>query len=276
MWSRGIRLLVVVAFLTAGAVVLQGICKDVDVLVYETPVFKGWCEGASEPGFKEEVAGFYNKTIVGLAGEYGYDFQSAGDFFNMVQVIQEVYGNIEAWPETFTAFVDAIMQAVKEVYGSCMPPDPGGGPWTQMTQTNTASTYYEALTSCGYDPQKKLFTAVIEIRQPFGFGGTIPGPGSWEHVQFCVDWNEDGVFQPWESEGIGRVHLHNDSRQGEPNWYFAVIHRPTAGLKTAPLNGRTLQARAVLSWMMVPTKCSLAASGIIWGNELSFQIRLDP
>lgn len=274
----------------AGATLQGQPCEEI--------LFEGYCAEATEPSMKEWFAWDYCNAILEIAPSYGYFFETAGEFFDYVVDIQEEYGNIASAPIEFQNLLTAVNEAMIEQYGDCMAPGYGSlspyyanalglsqsvsGPWLTMTQTGTASTYYERLIACGFNVtsvagvQTRRFTAVIEIRQPFGFGGTIPGPGSFEHVNFFVDWNDDGVFQPWESEGIGTAHLNDNSGLGNPLWYFSIVHSPTAGLSTAPLNGRTLQVRAILSWMMLPLKGSIGTSGVIWGNELTFQIRLDP
>lgn len=144
-------------------------------------------------------------------------------------------------------------------------------PWTPTTQiiTNTGSVFYEALTSCGYHPQKKQAACAIEIRQRFGFGG-MPGggPGSNEHVLFCVDLGAGLV-----PINIGSVHLHDERFGVPPRWYFAALIPANTALASRPLDGTTYGARAILSWLWAPTNCNFRP---VWGNQIDFRIRLDP
>lgn len=135
--------------------------------------------------------------------------------------------------------------------------------------TNTGSTYYEAMTSCGYHPQKKQAACVIEIRQRFGFAG-VPGggPGSFENVLFCVDLGAGLV-----PINVGTVHVHDEAFGVQPRWYFAALIPANGALAARPLNGMTYAARAILSWAWAPNNCNFRP---VWGNQIDFRIRLDP
>lgn len=148
------------------------------------------------------------------------------------------------------------------------------GQFTQVI-TNTGSTFWESLTGCGYHPQRKELTCPIEIRQRWGYGGppAIQPAGSFEYVQFCVQYG--GILVPVNVSG---VHLHDEIYGVPPNWYMTAViaadgdRRPD--LFTQPLNGRTLRARAILSWAINPFgNCNFVP---IWGNQADFHIRLDP
>lgn len=128
------------------------------------------------------------------------------------------------------------------------------------------SLYYEQMRCCGYDPRKQLFGCPIDIKQPTGFGWA-PLPGSEEHVLTCVDFGAG--FEPVARDS---VHLAN-AVTGGPIWQFAVIARASQRLSGLPLNGRTLRARSILSWELIPTDCKYRPT---WGNALEYQIRLDP
>ena len=143
--------------------------------------------------------------------------------------------------------------------------------------TNTGSTFWEAITSCGYHPQRKELTCPIEIRQRFGYGGppAIQPAGSFEYVQFCVDMGTGLGLRPVNVSG---VHLHDEVFGVAPNWYLTAVVAADGDrhpdLFVAPLNGRTLKARAILSWGINPFgRCNFIP---IWGNQADFHIRLDP
>lgn len=180
-------------------------------------------------------------------------------------------------------------------YGGCVAQDPGPDPGAVCTVggtlpaldtgdvtdainptwpptqviTNTGSTYYEALTSCGYHPQRKMAACVVEIRQRFGFAG-VPGfgPGSFEHVLLCVDLGLGLV-----PINVGNVHVHDEAFGVPPRWYFATLIPANQALAARPLNGTTYAARAILSWAWAPNNCNFRP---VWGNQIDFRIRLDP
>ncbi len=171
-----------------------------------------------------------------------------------------------AFTEEDRALIDSIIASPSAI-----------NPWTPPVQviTNDASTYYEAMTSCGYHPQRKMAACVIEIRQRFGFGG-VPGggPGSLEHVLFCVDLGAGLV-----PINVGNVHVHDEAFGVPPRWYFAAMIPANQALSARPLNGTTYGARTVLSWFFVPPLTVAACNGgwaRPWGNRIDFRIRLDP
>ena len=77
-----------------------------------------------------------------------------------------------------------------------------------------ASTAYERMRCCGYDPQKQQFACPVEITLPNGFGAAH-FPGSYEYVLTCVDFNDGAGFIPVASD---RVHLANEIYGVKPDW----------------------------------------------------------
>jgi hypothetical protein len=144
-------------------------------------------------------------------------------------------------------------------------------PQTPTTQiiTNTGSTFYEAIKTCGYHPQRKELACTIEIRQRFGFGGNVcAAAGSHEFVTFCVDYGAGLVLV-----NINGFHIHDEGFGVNPNWYFAAVVQSDWRLLSQPYRGQTLKARAILSWGAPVLNCVNAPT---WGNQADFRIRLDP
>lgn len=134
--------------------------------------------------------------------------------------------------------------------------------------SNLGSLFYEEMSCCGYDPQRRQFACPVKVKQTFGFGGA-PLPGSREHVLHCVA-NAAGTLVP-----VGRdsVHLANVIGVQSPTWQFAVVAAANQNLQTVyPMNGQTRRARSILSWALTPTNCNYTP---IWGNALNYRIRLD-
>jgi hypothetical protein len=136
------------------------------------------------------------------------------------------------------------------------------------TVSNTGSLFYEEMSCCGYDPQRRQFACPVKIKQTFGFGGT-PLPGSREYVLHCVaDANNNLV-----PVGRDSVHLANAIPGQPPTWQFAVIAAANQNLQMVqPMDGSTRRARSILSWGFEPTSCNFTP---IWGNALNYRIRLD-
>ncbi|PHV11537.1 hypothetical protein CSQ89_10340 [Chitinimonas sp. BJB300] len=129
------------------------------------------------------------------------------------------------------------------------------------------STWFEQMTCCGYDPQRRLFACPVSIKQPGGFGGA-PLPGSREYVLNCV--SNGSTFVP---VGVDSVHLANEALGAIRPWQFAVVAAANNNINLVqPMSGLTRQARSILSWQLQPTDCNYRP---IWGNVLDYQIRLN-
>lgn len=128
------------------------------------------------------------------------------------------------------------------------------------------SLYYEEMSCCGYDPQRRTFACPVKIKQPFGFGGS-PLPGSREYVLHCVA-DAAGAFQP-----VGDDSVHLSDSAFAPSWQFAVVANAVQNLGLVqPMSGQPRRARSILSWNFKPTGCAYQP---IWGDVLDYQIRLD-
>lgn len=135
------------------------------------------------------------------------------------------------------------------------------------TVSNLGSLFYEQMSCCGYDPQRRMFACPVTIKQGFGFG-PAPLPGSREYVLNCVA-NNNNVLVP---VAVDSVHLAN-AMTGNPPWQFAVIASANQNLHTVyPMDGQTRRARSILSWGFQPTSCNFRP---IWGNALNYNIRRD-
>jgi len=145
------------------------------------------------------------------------------------------------------------------------------GKQNKIIITDTGSTAFEAITSCGYHPQRKELTCPIEIRQNAAYSGqpALQPAGSYEFVQFCVNYGAG--FVPVNVNG---VHVHDEAFGNRPNWYMTAVVPADDQLFQQPLTGQTLRARAILSWNISPASdCNFQP---IWGNQADFRIRLDP
>ncbi|MBB5018005.1 hypothetical protein HNQ59_001290 [Chitinivorax tropicus] len=128
------------------------------------------------------------------------------------------------------------------------------------------SLWYEEMSCCGYDPQRRMFACPVSVKQSYGFGGS-PLPGSREYVLNCV-WSGGG-FLP---VAMDSVHLANASGQNPP-WQFAVIAAANTNINLVqPMSGASRSARSILSWQLQPTDCNYKP---IWGNVVDYMIRLD-
>ena len=134
--------------------------------------------------------------------------------------------------------------------------------------TQLGSLFYEEMSCCGYDPQRRQFNCPVTVKQVFGFGAP-PLPGSREYVLHCVA-DAGGNLVP---VGADSVHLADEMHGNNPQWQFAVSANANRNLQTIyPMDGDTRRARSILSWGFQPNSCDFQP---IWGNALNYRIRLD-
>lgn len=140
-----------------------------------------------------------------------------------------------------------------------------------ISNPGNSSTYWEAIKSCGYHPQREEAACTIEIRQRFGYGGppAING-GSFEWLLFCVDFG--GGYVPINTSGL---HIHDEPFGVQPNWSQAAIIQANPQLQGLNNNGQTVaRARVIMSWFLNPNNnCNYVP---IWGNRSDFRFKLDP
>jgi hypothetical protein len=166
---------------------------------------------------------------------------------------------------------DAATTAAKSLQ-DILVPNPGAVvvPYALPSESikNTGSTYWEALKSCGYHPQREEANCVFEVRQRFGFGGPVGTPGSHEYLLFCADLG--GGLVPIHTNG---VHLNDESWGQPPRWSISATIQSNPRLLSLPNDGRTMRGRVILSWQIPPSSCNAQP---IWGNQSDFRFRLDP
>jgi len=140
---------------------------------------------------------------------------------------------------------------------------------TKQNTIPTGSIFWEEIDACGYHPQRRELECAVQVKQRFGFAG-FPGvgPGSFEWVQFCVNYG--GGLVP---VNISAVHVHDEPFGNQPSWYYGVAVAADPTLHQALVNGQTLIARAILSWTILPVGCNFIP---VWGNQADFRIKLDP
>lgn len=197
------------------------------------------------------------------------------------EILEDVAKQLAPNPKLSEADVLALQAKLYEQYSFCGQEDGKNLPPTDPFFTAAAqcgskpsyvgSLYYEEMSCCGYDPQRRTFACPVKVKQKTGFGAS-PTPGSRQYVLNCVD---SGLgFQP-----VGQDSVHMANSTGTPPWQFAVVANAVDNLQTVqPMNGVTRNARSILSWNLKPVN---AAGDLdcnykpIWGNVLDYKIRLN-
>jgi hypothetical protein len=138
--------------------------------------------------------------------------------------------------------------------------------------SNKANVDYEELTCVGLDPARDSLGAIVRVKRPIGYSGTLCEDGSQEHVAFWADWNNSGAF---EYLGTSSVEVH-DVEHAEPIDY--AVHLPTAKILAhleSCKNTNVIRIRAVLSWSSLPSKIDPWDLNT-WGNRVDVLVQLRP
>src|SRR5437870_251909 len=137
------------------------------------------------------------------------------------------------------------------------------------------NTTYEEVTCVGYNPDKGLLEATIEIKQATGYSGDLCDGGSTEYVRFFGD---DG--SGWQAAGLAGVKLH-DIPSGQdcagaldkPLSYIATLkYEPEGDCCDEPVLPKV---RAILSWQWVPPAGNPNWTPP-WGNHLDCHVQIKP
>lgn len=133
------------------------------------------------------------------------------------------------------------------------------------------NTKYEKLVCVGLYPEDDLLEAVIEVKLPYGFNGSLCQQGSKEYVSFFIDYNDGAGYV---SVGApAEVGVHNISFVDGGHLYYAVkrsfIPKEILGCSTPQI----VKLKAILSWESIPTGPDYVPS---WGNALEVDVQIRP
>ena len=137
---------------------------------------------------------------------------------------------------------------------------------------------YEELGCVGYNPETEELTALIKIKRPSGYGGSLCSKGSHEYVRFYVNYGSGYV-----DEGYTGVNVHDIADSFDCNKKLEKPIDFVVRKKINPSHRRCVSpflptVKAVLSWNTVPpaNDPGLLQSGYIWGNVKEEQIQIKP
>jgi hypothetical protein len=135
------------------------------------------------------------------------------------------------------------------------------------------NTTFEEVTCIGFNPNTNVLEAVIQIKQPTGYNGDPCQTGSFEYVRFFLDYGSG-----WEDVRLAAVHVHDIPNQNDcaknpekPLSYAAsVLVVPKTNWCGKPV---IPQARAILSWQMIPTTNDPNFLRL-WGNHVDSHVQI--
>lgn len=137
------------------------------------------------------------------------------------------------------------------------------------------NSIYEELTCVGYNPDKGVLEATIQIKQPTGYSGGLCVGGSTEYIRFFVD---DGTG--WQDVGLAGVKVHDipagkdcAGDTNKPLVYISTLaYQPTGDCCDEPV---LPNVRAILSWQWVPPAGNPNWLPP-WGNRLERHVQIKP
>jgi hypothetical protein len=145
----------------------------------------------------------------------------------------------------------------------------------QPTFPLSGDTTYEELTCVGYNPDRKLLEAVVQVKLPTGYNGDLcTPPGSFEYVGFFVDTGSG-----FQNAGLAAINVHdipdaNDCAKQQEKPLSYAVSVPYNPPNPEDCDDAVLpKVRAILSWQTIPTGPNFP---ITWGNRLERNIQLAP
>lgn len=148
----------------------------------------------------------------------------------------------------------------------------------QLMQGNTK---YEELRCLGFHPERDQLEAVIEVKLPYGYSGSLCSAGSYEYVRFYVDWDGDGNFEDaGEDVGIASLNVHDipddearcRDRAKPLSYAMRIVLHPRKFVCRHP---NLVRVRAILSWSTPPPP-ETPDYPPVWGNVLEGWIQIQP
>jgi hypothetical protein len=135
-----------------------------------------------------------------------------------------------------------------------------------------ANTTYEEVVCSGLNSTADTLGAVIHIRRPTGYSGTLCQNGSKEYVAFWADWNNDGTFD--EYLGTAEVDVHDIYNIPPEGLYYGVFLPVNLSNRVKPCTEpNIIRIRTVLSWAVNPSTIDPDALNY-WGNRIDSLVRV--
>jgi hypothetical protein len=148
-------------------------------------------------------------------------------------------------------------------------------------QPMQGNTKYEELRCLGFHPERDQLEAIIEVKLPSGYSGSLCSTGSHEYVRFYVDWDGDGDFtDTGEDAGVASLNVHDipddkgrcRDRAKPLSYAVRIVLHPR---KSVCRNPDLIRVRAILSWN-VPPPPETPDYPPVWGNVLEEWIQIQP
>ncbi len=135
------------------------------------------------------------------------------------------------------------------------------------------NTSYEQIAEIGYNPYQDVLYSVINIKNTYGYSGTLCTSGSNEYVRFYADLSGNGTFTDLhEDVGVASVNVHDIPGPKPFSYCVSVKLNPE---KKVCLNPYKVKVRAILSWNSVPP-ANTPDYHPVWGEIQETWIQIKP
>lgn len=140
----------------------------------------------------------------------------------------------------------------------------------QLSQLSQ-STQYEQLGCIGLSPKDDTLEAIVTIKLPYGYGGTLCKEGTKEYVAFFIDYDDGLGFVPAGAPVEVRVHDLMAAAGGEIHYAVRRAFAPKRLLDCH--KPQVVKLRAILSWEAIPSNPNIPP---VWGDVKEAWIQLRP
>lgn len=136
---------------------------------------------------------------------------------------------------------------------------------------------YEELCCLGLNYDMENLVAILTVKLPYGYCGSLCTKGSNEYVGFWVNiWDQIEQMCCWKYLGTSLVNVHDiASIPAEGLQYAVSLPVDFSSYRDVCSNPKVLKVRAILSWQTPPTPNDPNYNPV-WGNKVDALIQLKP
>ncbi len=144
----------------------------------------------------------------------------------------------------------------------------------QAIDKDKANVSYEELCCVGLNTKTDKLGAIVRIKRPSGYGGNLCKKGSFEHVAFWADWNNNGTWD--EYLGTVSVRVHDIYNIPDEGLCYAVELPINVSQYLKPcFSPNIIKVRGVLSWSSLPSTTDPNDLNS-WGNRVDALVQIRP
>ena len=146
-----------------------------------------------------------------------------------------------------------------------------------ILEKTKANVDYEEIECVGLNYDKDMLSASFKIKRPYGYLGSLCKQGSFEHIAFWVDWNNECK---WTYLGTVSVNVH-DLEDVEPKFppggvcYCAILPVSLDSIVESCEIPKIARIRAILSWNEMPSAVD-PDDLKHWGNRIDTHVQVRP